>query len=99
LILGFFNISGGEIFIVILVVFIIFGPDKIPEIARWIGKGVNEIKKATSEIREEIDKETGDIRKAANKIKDDFNNETKSLKDITSKLDKKSEVKKRDPHL
>ena len=99
MILGFFNISGGEIFIVILVVFIIFGPDKIPEIARWIGKGVNEIKKATSEIKEEIDKETGDIRKVANKIKDDFNNETKGLKDITSQLDKKSEVKKRDPHL
>ena len=99
MIIGFFNISGGEIFIVILMVFIIFGPDKIPEIARWIGKGVNEIKKATSEIREEIDKETGDIRKAANKIKDDFNNETKDLKDITSKLDKKSGVKKREPHL
>jgi sec-independent protein translocase protein TatA len=99
LILAFFNISGGEIFIILLVVFIIFGPDKIPEIARWIGKGLGEIKKATSEIKEEIDKETGDIRKSANKIKDDLNKETRGLKDITESLNKKVDSPKRDPHL
>lgn len=77
---AFFNISGGEIFIILLVVFIIFGPDKIPEIARWLGKGVNEIKKATSEIREEIDRETGDIKNTANKLRDDFERETSDLK-------------------
>ncbi|OYT14343.1 MAG: twin-arginine translocase TatA/TatE family subunit [Bacteroidetes bacterium 4572_114] len=95
----FFNISGGEIFIIVLIVFIIFGPDKIPEIARWIGKGMNEIKKATSEIKDEIDRETGDIRKVTTKLKDDVTKETKGLKDITSQFDKKSMVKKRDPHL
>ncbi len=99
MILAFFNISGGEIFIILLVVFIIFGPDKIPEIARWIGKGVGEIKKATSEIKEEIDKETGDIRKSANKIKDDLGKETKDLKDITGSFNKKVDSPKRDPHL
>lgn len=99
MILAFFNISGGEIFIIILVVFIIFGPDKIPEIARWIGKGVSEIKKATSEIKEEIDKETGDISKAAKKLKDDITNETKDLKDITGSFDKKGGGKKSEPHL
>jgi len=92
LILGFFNISGGEIFIIILVVFIIFGPDKIPEMARWVGKGIGEIKKATSEIKEEIDRETGDVRKAANKIKDDLTKETNDLKDITRSMNKKQMV-------
>ncbi len=95
----FFNISGGEIFIIVLIVFIIFGPDKIPEIARWVGKGVNEIKKATSEIKDEIDRETGDIRKVTTKLKEDITKETKSLKDITGKFDKKSMEKKREPHL
>ena len=99
MILGFFNISGGEIFIIILVVFIIFGPDKIPEIARWIGKGMGEIKKATSEIREEIDRETGDVRKAANKIKDDLTRKTNDLKDITGSMNKKANGNKRDPQL
>jgi sec-independent protein translocase protein TatA len=72
LVFAFFNISGGEIFIIMLVVFLIFGPDKIPEIARWLGKGVGEIKKATSEIRDEIDRGTGDIRKEAENLKQDL---------------------------
>lgn len=99
MILGFFNISGGEIFIILLVVFVIFGPDKIPEIARWVGKGIGEIKKATSEIREEIDRETGDIRQAANKIKDDLTRETEGLKDISRPIDKKKDGSKREPQL
>lgn len=99
MILGFFNISGGEIFIIILVVFIIFGPDKIPEMARWVGKGIGEIKKATSEIKDEIDKETGDVRKAANKIKDDLTKQTNGLKDITGSVDKKGDGSNRKPQL
>ncbi|MFP4469364.1 MAG: twin-arginine translocase TatA/TatE family subunit [Bacteroidales bacterium] len=88
---AFFNISGGEIFIILLVVFVIFGPDKIPEIARWLGKGVNEIKKATSEIRDEIDRETKDIRKTTDKLKDDFNRETSVLKKTDNAEDNRPE--------
>jgi sec-independent protein translocase protein TatA len=75
LILAFFNISGGELFIIVLVVFLIFGPDKIPEIARWMGKGINEIKRATSDIRDEIDRETGDIRKTTQEIRREISDE------------------------
>jgi sec-independent protein translocase protein TatA len=71
-VLNFFNISGGEIFIILLIVFLFFGPDKIPEIARWIGKGVGEVKKATSEIRDEINRETSDIKKNTEKLKNDL---------------------------
>ncbi len=75
MILAFFNISGGELFIIVLVTFLIFGPDKIPEIARWMGKGINEIKRATSEIRDEIDRETGDIRRTTQKIRHEITEE------------------------
>ncbi len=92
---AFFNISGGEIFIVLLVVFIIFGPDKIPEIARWLGKGMNEIKKATSDIREEINRETEDIRDAAGKLKQDFDRETGELRNIGKIQEKRKAEKKR----
>lgn len=88
-IIGFFNISGGEIFIIMIVVFLIFGPDKIPEIARWLGKGVGEIKKATSEIRDEITRETQDIQNEANKLKKDIQ--------IENPLKKSPEVKKKQP--
>lgn len=79
MITAFFNISGGELFVIILVIYIVFGPAKIPEIARWLGKGINEVKRATSEIRDEIDRETGDIRGASRKLTDDFKKEFSDL--------------------
>ncbi len=53
----FLDISFGEIFIIITVIFIIFGPQKIPEIARKVGKGVRQVKKASTEIQREINTE------------------------------------------
>lgn len=87
--LAFFSISGGEIFVIILVVFLFFGPDKIPEIARWIGKGLGEVKKATSEIRDEIARETEDIQKEVKDLKKNINQI-----DITRAAENKSDKKK-----
>ena len=53
----FFNISGGEIFIILLIVFLVFGPGKIPEIAKKLGRAVYEVKRASSEIKREINSE------------------------------------------
>ena len=97
MVLNFFNISGGEIFIVLLVVFLFFGPDKIPEIARWIGKGIGEVKKATSEIRDEITRETEDIRKQTNEIKKDLTIENPLKSKPTEVQDKKDQKEKTDP--
>jgi TatA/E family protein of Tat protein translocase len=62
----FFNISGGEILVILVVVYLVFGPKKIPELARMLGKGLNELRRATQDIRDEISRE-------ANKIKDNVN--------------------------
>lgn len=43
-----------EIAVIFILVLILFGPDKIPDLARTIGKGVREIRKATNEIRSQI---------------------------------------------
>ena len=53
----FLDISFGEIFIIVAVIFIIFGPQKIPEIARKVGKGLREVKKASTDIQREINRE------------------------------------------
>ena len=44
-----------EIILIFLVVLLIFGAKRIPEIARGIGKGIREFKDATSEISREFD--------------------------------------------
>jgi len=49
-----FGIGGGEFFFIIIVVLMLFGSDKIPEIARGLGKGMQQLKDATNDIKSEI---------------------------------------------
>ncbi len=58
-------IGGPEIIIILLFVVMFFGANKIPEIARGLGKAMRELKDASNEIKK-------DIRDSSNKIKDDF---------------------------
>ena len=46
----------GEWIIIALVVVVLFGGKKIPELARGLGRSIQEFKKAKSEIKDEIDK-------------------------------------------
>lgn len=68
-------ISGSEIFVILLVVLLLFGANKIPEIARGLGKGFREFKRATQDIRSEFDEQTRDIKNEVNNIKDNLNND------------------------
>lgn len=67
----------------------VFGADKIPEIARGMGKGMRMLKDATSDIKTEISKTadtqgldtniTKDITEEINKVKDDLEDFTGSV--------------------
>jgi len=52
--------GGWEWIIIVLVILLFFGAKRIPELARGLGKGINEFKKAQDEIRKEIDKGTSE---------------------------------------
>lgn len=45
-----FGISGTELFLIVVFVLLIFGPDKLPEFARTIGKFMNEFKRAQASM-------------------------------------------------
>jgi sec-independent protein translocase protein TatA len=45
----------GELFIILIMVLIIFGAGKLPQIGDALGKGIKNFKKATKEIQEEVD--------------------------------------------
>ena len=50
------NIGAGEIIIIALVVLLLVGGKKIPELMRGIGKGVRSFKDGMNEVEKEIDK-------------------------------------------
>ncbi len=54
----FENIGGTELLVVLFVVFIFFGPKKLPEIGKNLGKAVREFKGAIKGIQDDIEKST-----------------------------------------
>ena len=92
----FLFISGGEIAFILFIAIMVFCADKLPEIARGLGKGMRTLKDATNDIKREIqdtaekqgiDTEfTNDIKKEVTKIK---NKVQDNLDDFTGPIKRK----------
>lgn len=90
----FLFISGAEIFVILVIVVMLFGADKIPELARGLGKGMQQLKNATEEVKKEINnsaKKSGidteftkdienEVKKIKNKVKDNIDDITGPIK-------------------
>lgn len=63
----FGNLGAGEIILIILVILLLFGAKKIPELAQGLGKGMKEFKKAVKDVEDEIKKTDDDIKKSDSK--------------------------------
>jgi sec-independent protein translocase protein TatA len=48
------NIGPWELVLVLVMALIIFGPGKLPEVAKSVGKGINEFKRASNEVRQQV---------------------------------------------
>ncbi len=59
-------IGGPELIIIAIIILVLFGGRKIPELMRGLGKGVKEFKDASTETRETIKKEHEDLKNAVN---------------------------------
>ena len=56
-----FNIGFPELLIIVAIALIVFGPNKLPELAKAFGKAMREFKKATEEVKESFEAETKDL--------------------------------------
>lgn len=86
----FLFISGAEIGFILFIVLLVFGADKVPEIARGMGKAMRQIKDATNDIKSEITKGaekqgididiTKDVQKQIDQVKEDVDEVTGPIK-------------------
>lgn len=63
------SIGMPELIVIFLVILLLFGSKRLPELAKGLGKGIREFKKATNEIKNELD---------VSSIRRDFENEIKN---------------------
>ena len=65
-----FDIGTQELIIIFIVALLVFGPKKLPELAKTLGKGVRELKSAMQGLKDNIDDVEKDITKDINITKD-----------------------------
>lgn len=85
------ELSIGEMALIAIAIVVLFGPDKLPQIARDLGSGVRKMRGAVEDIKTEIMKETdnpiSEIKREIEKVKDsakDFDPTKNIQKDIIS---------------
>lgn len=87
----FLFIGGTEVIFILFIVVLVFGADKLPEVARGLGKGMRTLKDATNDIKHEVTKSAKEsnlidtdaakeIQEEINKIKDDVEDFSGSIK-------------------
>ncbi|HEY6142865.1 MAG TPA: twin-arginine translocase TatA/TatE family subunit [Flavobacterium sp.] len=101
-----FGIGGGELIFILFIILMLFGSDKVPEIARTMGKAMAQLKNATNDIKSEIHKGaedngfdqkmlnglTGNVTSEIDKVKANLLGDTNPLSGISDALS--SEVDK-----
>ena len=97
----------GELLLILIVVLMLFGSKEIPDIARFLGKTMAQLKNATNEIKSEIQKGardngmdmdsiTGGISKEINKAKTEINQMTNPVENIDLGIENPIEKVKED---
>jgi TatA/E family protein of Tat protein translocase len=77
-----FGIGMPELIIILVIALVVIGPKKLPDLAKALGKGLSEFKKATSEIKEGLN------------LDEDLKEAREGLVDAVSGLDEPTDLKK-----
>ena len=86
-------ISGAEIVFILFIVVMVFGADKIPGIAKGLGKGMRQLRDATDDIKREIQKSAdkqGIDTDFAKDIKKELDEVKKNVDDVTGTIKRSS---------
>jgi TatA/E family protein of Tat protein translocase len=77
-----------EMLMIFVIALLVFGPKKLPELGKSLGKGIREFKKATEELKSNWEDQVKDITQPLNDVKQDIHSMGQNLKtDLYKHLD------------
>src|SRR2546425_2864421 len=74
------SLGFSEMLVIFIVALLIFGPKKLPELGKSLGKGIKEFKKATDELKSSWEDQVKDIKAPLDDVKKDFHEMGRDLK-------------------
>lgn len=84
--MGFFNIGAGELFLVLILIMLVFGPQRLPELARKVGKGVRDLRDFASNIDPELLEDFRDITRDIQSVRNEMSTIRSDLGEIQRDL-------------
>ena len=67
------GVSFGTMLLIVIIVFLVFGPEKVPEVGRALGRAMREFRKAMSELERSVDEQTEPVKKAITEAQETAN--------------------------
>jgi TatA/E family protein of Tat protein translocase len=89
----FGSIGGPELIVIFIIALLIFGPRKLPEIGKAIGKGLAEFKRATTEFKRSLESEVEEEAKSIKEVKGELKEAGSDLKDTVRQAVKEYDLK------
>src|SRR5256885_15318836 len=91
------SLGFSEMLVIFIVALLVFGPKKLPELGKSLGKGIREFKKATDELKSSWEDQVKDISQPLNDVKRDIHSMGQNLKtDLYKHLEPSTEPEAKD---
>ncbi|MGH8875036.1 MAG: Sec-independent protein translocase subunit TatA/TatB [Acidimicrobiia bacterium] len=89
------DVSAGELIVILLVALVVFGPQRLPELARKAGEWARDLRQAARDLRTGLEEEVREVREAVDDARQPLDEAKKALDEARREVDRlESEVER-----